>query len=161
MNHLIPALILTIAATAATPAAGEKNIGLLIEWIQIDHEAANQLIHQFADQDNATALREELETRLDADKATLLETSYLVTTPGMRAKVDSLLEHIYPTEYSPPALVSHPPQRNFELRKPGEISPGILDIGPNPTAYDTRDLGTTISERLGRCLAHLCARVRR
>ncbi len=37
MNHLIPALILTIAATATTTAAGEKNVGLLIEWIQIDH----------------------------------------------------------------------------------------------------------------------------
>ena len=66
MKHLIPALILTIAAAATAPAASEKNVGLLLEWIQIDHKTANHLLHITAGESDATVLREVLEEEIDA-----------------------------------------------------------------------------------------------
>ena len=149
MKRLIPTLILTTAAIAAAPAAGERNIGLLVEWIEVDATAANQLIHQFSDQENANALRGELENRIDAGSATLVETSYVVTSPGMRARVDSLLEHLYATEYDPPMLGSLP---GFSPLKPGDVSRAALGVAAHPMAFDYRTLGTRleIEPELGR-----------
>jgi general secretion pathway protein D len=83
---------------------------------------------------SAQGLREELEAMLDAETATLAESSYIKTKSGQRAKVESIDEMIYPTEYDPPEI----PQTVTltEAQAPGTAA--------NPTAFDVRNVGTTL-----------------
>ncbi len=117
--------------------AEEQVVGLLFEWIELDHRQANKLIRKYATQLDANALREVLETMLDEEKAELVETAYLVTDKGEKAQVTSVDEVIYPTEFDPPEI-------------PGRIHKDMpldqIPIGPaNPTAFDARNVGTTVT----------------
>jgi hypothetical protein len=113
-----------------------RGVGMLFEWIELDHRTANKLIRKHATRLNSDALREILEKMLDEEKAELLETVYFVSTDGQRAKIESVDEHLYPTEYDPPEI----PQKIHK-----DMPLDQIPISPaNPTAFDVRNVGTTV-----------------
>ncbi|MFT4550432.1 MAG: hypothetical protein ACI8XO_002756 [Verrucomicrobiales bacterium] len=117
------------------PLPDPLGVALIFEWIELDHRAANQLIRKHATQLSADPLREILERMLDDGTAELIETVFLVTKPGQRAKVESIEEHIYPTEWDPPQIPAKI-HRDIPLDQ--------VPIAPaNPTAFDVRNIGTT------------------
>lgn len=106
----------------------------LLEWIQTDLATANRLVEEYGWVENVAPLREKLEGMIDAGEAKLVETSFLRTMPGQRMKTQSVLEHIYPTQFDPPEM----PQQNEGKSTPPPIS------SANPTAFDMRPVGTTV-----------------
>ena len=118
MKSFLPYLaIAALSASNLTAAPGDKSkatgssskedsqkptVGLLFEWIELDHRSANKLIRKHANKISTNELREVLEKLLDEEKASLAETAYFVAKDLKRAKVESVDEHIYPTEYDPP-----------------------------------------------------------
>lgn len=132
--------VFDIAAKIEADEIEEKkkptDIGLLFEWIELDHRQANKLIRKHATQLDSNKLREILETMLDEEKAELVETAYYISRNGVRSMTESVDEHIYPTEYDPPET----PQKI-----PKDIPLDQIPITPaNPTAFDVRNVGTTV-----------------
>ena len=116
------------------PAFHTNQVGVLVEFIQLADRVANKMLRKHAASLSARALREELEVMLDADTAKLVESAYIKTKSGQRAKVESIDEKIYPTEFDPPEI----PQTVTltEAQAPGTAA--------NPTAFDIRNVGTTL-----------------
>jgi len=119
----------------AKPAGHSSQVGVLVEYIQVDDRVANKLVRKHAASLSARLLREELEEMLDKETAELVETSYLKAKSGQRGKVESVNEMIYPTEYDPPEI----PQ---EVTGDGD---GDAPSAPaNPTAFEMRPVGLTL-----------------
>lgn len=128
------------APKAAGEAAGEQAVGLLFEWIELDHRQANKLIRKHAIQLDADPLREALETLLDKGEASLVETAYLVSNRDRKSQVTSVDELLYPTEFDPPEI----PQKIHK-----DMPLDQIPIGPaNPTAFDVRNVGTTVTAEI-------------
>jgi hypothetical protein len=154
MGHSVQIWILTAALLLLSSVAKEEdrppptaNVGMLLECIQVDHAEANRLLHQFGDQPNAIALREELEKRLDSGAAELVESSYLASVPGERARVESLLEFIYPSEFDTgdfPTAVDpkKSPFAPFGAWAKYDVSPSALGLASFSTFFDIREVGT-------------------
>ena len=124
------------AAEAERARPAPCGVGLIFEWIELDHRAANKLIRKHATQIRADKLRDVLEKMLDEKKAELVETAYLVSTKNQRARVESVDEHIYPTEYDAPEI----PQKIHK-----DIPLDQIPVSPaNPTAFETRNVGTNV-----------------
>ena len=152
MKTILPILaVIALSASGLNAEPGDKSeakttkqqdtekqaVGLLFEWIELDHRQANKLIRKYATQLDANALREVLETMLDEKKADLVETAYLVTDKGSEAQVTSVDEVLYPTEYDAPEI----PQKIHK-----DMPLDQIPIGPaNPTAFDVRNVGTTVT----------------
>ncbi|MEI7821066.1 MAG: hypothetical protein WCK55_09135 [Verrucomicrobiota bacterium] len=81
-------------------------------------------------------------------KATLVATPALTTTSGQRAVVESVLEHKYPTEFSPPQIpqttgVAEPPKKVTKTTTiiTQETTTSFPMTPSTPTAFEKRDLG--------------------
>ena len=146
---LLPAVapLLTHSAVAQDPFADDsgalpndpiRQIGITVEYFQLDHTEANSHVrdHLSSGSADATALHETLSTLADQDKAQRIGSTYLVTRSGQRAKVESIVEHIYPTKFDPPEISS-------KLTGPFD---NRVDLKTNltPTGFETRNAGFTI-----------------
>ena len=139
------ALCLVIAAALTSTSLGDDpewenphrtQVAFLFEWIELDHREANKLIRKHATQVRAGALRKDLGEMVKKAKAQIVQTAYLITKSGQRAKTQAIDYHVYPTEYDPPELL-------MEIDK--NTRPGELIITPaNPTSFDSRSIGTTV-----------------
>lgn len=141
----ITTLALASASFAATspnkgknqaPHTGPCQIGIRTEYYELDHLTLHALVTTPTDQTDATGIRREILAKVALDEASLIQSSYVVTRSGQRAKVESVTEWIYPTEFDPPEV----PQ---ELG--GQVSSTADIITPaTPTAFETRNVGHTI-----------------
>ena len=123
-------------------------VAVVLEYISLDHAAANQLLSQHAAKpDGADKIRDILEAMLDEETAELKETVWLRSSSGNRAKTESILESIYPTEFDPAEIPntvgsvasSSGPKSDGE----GSLARSYMTSG-NPTAFDCRHVGTTL-----------------
>lgn len=105
-------------------------IGVLVESIQLDTEVATELVRAHAADADASSLREQVQQLIEAGSATEIDSSYVLTRPGERAKVESIQEFIYPTEYDPPGLPT-----SFDLQ---------VDSAFFGQAFDVRNVGSTL-----------------
>jgi hypothetical protein len=113
----------------------EHQIHILVEFIEVDHATFSDWIFENRITGDGNPLRKEVQKWIGAKSATILETSMVTARSGQRAKVESIHEYIYPTEFDP---VSIP---NTLTQAPGAEAP----IAPiTPTAYETRNMGTTL-----------------
>lgn len=116
-----------------------KQIRVQAEFIEISSELLTELR---MDKDLAVdddKLRDKLENLLDAkdaNKAKMLESALLIAQPGEIARVESIEELIYPTEYEPAEIVT--PEKGTATAENTDILP------PNPTAFETRNVGLTL-----------------
>ena len=144
------ALLVHFGSAAANDDARDKldatNIGLLVEWIELDHATANQLAHKFANEPNATKLREVLEEKLDTGEAKLIESNYIATNASgdeVYGKVDSIWEQYYPTESTPPDPpnpIEKKPAKPIEY----DVSPEELGVPQDTIEFYVRNTGTHV-----------------
>jgi len=111
-----------------------KKIATHLEYISLDHREANRLLRKNWAKRDAGELRATLAGMIDSGKAELIDSSYSKTMPGLRTTVESVRQHIYPTEWDPAEI----PQK----LKMDDVE--IVPTGANPTAFDTRNIGTTV-----------------
>src|SRR5262245_3208494 len=86
-----------------TPAPG-TNVTVPVDWIQLPHLAANQLIRQHLKHTReGDALYTAAKDLVGQKKAERLDFTSLVVRDGQRAKTESILEKPWPTEFKSPA----------------------------------------------------------
>ncbi|MFK5920943.1 MAG: hypothetical protein QM496_02090 [Verrucomicrobiota bacterium] len=123
------------------------DIGILVEYISLDHQAASELLRKFTPKAaDVTELRDELEQMIDNKKANLLETTWLWSRSGQRAKTESVREAIYATEYTPPEMPKNidPPVISDPAENEASSNSDIQLISSMPTAWEMRNVGTTL-----------------
>lgn len=116
----------------------EKQMQIQIEWIELDAAEATKMLMpadptkpKLHRSSNAGPLRKALQEIIDKGEATLVESTMVTARSGQRAKVESIHEFIYPTEYS-----------TGEILNPAEATP--VQVPPQPTAFETRNVGVTL-----------------
>ncbi|MDF1852340.1 MAG: hypothetical protein P1U85_15985 [Verrucomicrobiales bacterium] len=118
----------------------DLQLRIQVEWIETSHEIVTALLEDDENarlkgklSGNAGPLRKSLRELIEEDDARILETSIVIARSGQRAKVESIAEYIYPTEYDPPNSV-------LQSGKESEA----LTTAPQAAAFETRNVGTTL-----------------
>lgn len=140
--------------------AAEVELGVLLEYFVVEHRTANRLVRKHAPKAaDAQELRDELEALVDSGEAELLETVWLLSRSGQRAKTESIREVIYPTEYDPPEIPATygggvPVEAKDVKDQPGADLQAVSALSPagpevpmtsaTPTAFETRNTGVTL-----------------
>jgi len=123
-------------------------IGVLVEYISLDHKTASALLGRFAPKAaDAGELRDELEQLIDKGNADLVETAWIRARSGQRAKTESIRQDYYPTEYDPPEIPNT--IGNIVVsdsdKKSGKSSEAKIHLtSAMPAAFDRRNVGTTL-----------------
>lgn len=116
-----------------------KLIQVQIEWIEVDHKTLTELMFERDPKGDSTPLRREVQELVRKDKAEIFETAIVLARPGQKATIESISEHIYPTEYEPPEL-----SNEIELNKVNDKDTASqLRTPATPTAFETRNVGST------------------
>lgn len=111
-----------------------------VEFVEMSHQALTKLLYGSKPADsNAAKLREQVQDMVGRNEAKILDTQIVVAKSGQKATTESIHEFIYATEYEPPEL---PGSFSSEKAEP-EAGPDWT-LGPVPTAYETRNLGSTL-----------------
>ncbi len=118
----------------------QLQLRIQVEWIELSHEDLTTLLEEDEGMrrserlsGNAGPLRDSIKSLIDKNDARILETAIVIARSGQRAKVESITEFIYPTEYDPPtAIVSSNSKEQS------------VSIAPQATAFETRNLGVTL-----------------
>jgi hypothetical protein len=99
-------LDLVVAFLEANSGNIQRQLGISVEYIQLDHIEANRRIrkHLASGKADATVLHKGLTELVTRKKAKRVASTYLVTRSGQRAKVESIIERIYPPEFDPPEV---------------------------------------------------------
>jgi len=114
---------------------GESQIGIVMEWIEVDHLAFSDWLFENRITEDGTELRNEVQKWIKEDRAAIIESATVAGRSGQRAKVESVDEYVYPTEYDPSEIP------NKVTLKDGAES---VIAAVTPTAFETRNLGTTL-----------------
>lgn len=115
--------------------ASEKQFFIYLEMIEVDHADFSDWIFENVMTSDATELRNEVQNWIREGDAEIIESATVAARSGQRAKVESIDEYIYPTEYNPPSIP------NKVTLQDGAEAPVAA---ASPTAYETRHLGTTL-----------------
>lgn len=116
-------------------------VRVMAEFVDLPHEELTKLLLAPRKGGNDTELRKEVQKLVEAGKATVVETMLGTCRSGQKATTESIEEIIYPTEYEP----SVTGEGTFTTAK-GEtksLAP-IKATGPTPTAFETRNTGSTL-----------------
>ena len=103
---LIPSALISLISTAA---AGDDDmfvnqVGVLVEYFELDHSALPPLLREYQLAPDATNLLKTVQGMAEAGQARLVESSYLVARSGVHGKITSAREYLDPTEFDPPEL---------------------------------------------------------
>jgi len=107
-----------------------EQIGVLIEHIQLDAKTASKLVRKYSADFDATEFRDEVQELVDEEKASMIESSYLLTQNGLRARVSSIHDFIYPIDYEETSRGGTYMIRTFDIGWVGstiEVEPQISD----------------------------------
>lgn len=118
-----------------------RQIRLQVEYIEMSLEEMSSLMADDTATKNDTILRQRVGALLKAGKAQLIENQMLVARSGEKATIESIREFIYPTEYEPAEL---PSTVKIEQGAENKIAARDLATGPTPTAFETRNVGSTL-----------------
>jgi len=89
---------------------------------------------------NHTTLRNKLIAQAKTGKAKLISNQSILARSGERAMSESIREFTYETEYEPAEGIPN----KEEDPSSSSYKPMLAIFPPNPTAFETRNLGTTI-----------------
>ncbi len=110
-------------------------IQIYTEMFEISALEYAEIMSKPSTSSNHTALRNKLIAQVKAKKVKLVSSQSLISRSGERSTSESINELIYATEYEPAEAV---PQ------KKGNPDAKITILPPTPTAFETRNVGTTI-----------------
>ena len=114
----------------------KSQLGLLVEYFEVEHAALPPLLREYQLAPDATGLLAKIQALHANRGARLVESSYAVTTPEQTAKIRSVREFTYPSDY-------------FHAEIPqdltGPIDPTVkITIPATPKDYDTRFIGNLL-----------------
>ncbi|NWK55794.1 hypothetical protein HW115_09245 [Verrucomicrobiaceae bacterium N1E253] len=113
-----------------------------VEYIEMSLEQMTALLADPAATKTDTILRQRINELIKQEKAEIIDTQMVISRSGEKSTSESIREFIYPTEYEPPEL----PNKIHLHTQDGktEIPNKELATGPTPTAFETRNLGSTL-----------------
>lgn len=117
-----------------------KQSRVQVEFIDMSHEQFTELMFSDKPAANDTELRKQVAQLIKDGKATIMETMLCVARGGQKATSESIEEFIYPTEYEPASIAAEAPAKEKEPAATSHDSA----VGPTPTAFSTRNLGSTL-----------------
>ena len=152
----LPILIFSLLAISPSLLAQEKsfdplgneaeaslprNIRIQVEFIELSLKESTALMADAKATKTDTLLRERLTALIKADDAKMLATQIVVGRSGEKMTTESIREFIYPTEYETPKLPG-----SFGTDKATAKKTDLTDLAtpPTPTAFEIRNLGSTL-----------------
>ena len=114
--------------------SSEKNILLYAEWIETDINLFSDWLSENHITSAGESLREQAAKWIGEGKAEIINSASVVARSGQRAKVESVDQYTYATEFDPAEI---PNDLTLENGAETPITPF------NPAALETRNLGTT------------------
>lgn len=156
MNLKTPLLILCPLLFASAPLVAQfntfdpigtdaeneipKQIRINVEYIEMSTEQMHAVMSEELASKSDIVLRKRIEELMKAGKAKLVESQICVARSGEKSTIESIREFIYPTEYDPPV----PPNNVKAIEGTEKMSLKDYFTGPIPTAFETRNLGSTL-----------------
>lgn len=119
-----------------------KLIRVQVEFIEVAHEDLTVLMDSEAAAKSDTRLRKSVGALVKSGKASIYETMMCTARSGQKATSESIEEYIYPTEYEPAVVPDeiHTTEDGEKVKTDGKQHA----TGPTPTAFETRNLGSTL-----------------
>ncbi len=124
--------------------APSKLVRVQVEFIEVSHDQLTELMFGEKPAANDVELRKQVAALVKDGKASILETMLCTSRSGQKATAESIEEFIYPTEYEPATL---PESVQVDKKDDGSAVTSVRRdpaTGPTPTAFDTRNLGSTL-----------------
>lgn len=127
--------------TPLDPTAAQ--IRVQVEFIDLSHEQLTELMFGSKPAANDVELRKQVGQLVKDGKAKVMETLLCTGRSRQKSTTESIEEFIYPTEYEPAEFAD-------ESKKPVPAANEAADSskreahGPTPTAFETRNLGSTM-----------------
>lgn len=119
-----------------------KQIRVQVEFIDVSHEQFTELMFGPKPPANDGELRQQVAQLIKDSKATVVETQLCTARSGQKASSESNEEFIYPTEYEPATLPDN--VKGAEAAGKTEGNRPDPATGPTPTAFETRNVGSTL-----------------
>ncbi|MEO5715227.1 MAG: hypothetical protein ABIT37_17240 [Luteolibacter sp.] len=121
-----------------------KQIRVQVEFIDVSHEQFTELMFGPKPPANDGELRQQVAQLVKDGKAAVVETLLCTSRSGQKATSESVEEFIYPTEYEPAELPNNIHVKDEKEAEKARASVPDLATGPTPTAFDTRNVGSTL-----------------
>lgn len=121
-----------------------KQVRVQVEFIDVPHVLLTEMLFGEKPPANDVEMRKRVAELIKEGKASVMETMVCTARSGQKATSESIQEFIYPTEYEPAEL---PEKVEVDGKEDeGGISQTRRDlaVGPTPTAFETRNLGSTL-----------------
>lgn len=126
-----------------------KQVRVQVEWIEMSHEKMTELMKKDRRTNyggvlsaNNQPLRDEISELVKKKEAKVIESMMVLARPGERAKIESIEEIIYPTEYTPASIAKNVSKDNDD--KDDKESEVLTVTNPTPVAFETRNVGSTL-----------------
>ncbi len=113
----------------------DRQITVIVEMIEVEHADFSDWLFDNRIDTDGTPLRQWAQEKINDGDAAIIESAVVLARSGQRAKVESIHEFIYPTEFDPPVIPT-------EVELHDKAKAPITAV--SPTAYETRNLGTTL-----------------
>ncbi len=124
--------------------APTKPIRVQVEFIDVSHGQFTELMFGPKLPANDGELRQQVAQLIKDGKATVVETLLCTSRSGQKATSESVEEIIYPTEYEPAELPDNIHVKDEQDAEKAKVKLRDLATGPTPTAFDTRNVGSTL-----------------
>lgn len=121
-----------------------NQIRVQVEFIDVSHEQFTELMFGPKPPANDGELRKQVAQLVKVGKGTIIETLLCTARSGQKATSESIEEFIYPTEYEPATLPDKLDGKAAEAAGKTEGNRPDPATGPMPTAFDTRNVGSTL-----------------
>ena len=121
-----------------------KHIRVQVEFIDISHEQFTELMFGEKPAVNDGELRKQVAQLIKDGKASVVETLFCASQSGQKATTESVEEFIYPTEYEPATIPDEKHAKDKEGSGNAEATRVDPAIGPTPTAFEPRNVGSTL-----------------
>ena len=121
-----------------------KQIRVQVEFIDVSHEQLTELMFGPKASANDNDLRKQVAQLVKDGHANLVETMLAIAKSGQKATTESIEELIYPTEYEPASMPDQVQFKTKEEADKAKVNPHDLAIGPCPSAWETRNVGSTL-----------------
>lgn len=133
---LAASVVCCAAAAAADPADYDlpTNIRVAIQFVEIPHPLLTELMA--GPDTRGHILHQQVMARVAKGEAKIIESGLVVAKSAGKAKLETIGEMIYPTEFEPPSFGG-----GVQWSPPSK--PGPRPWGDTPSAWDTRNTGFT------------------
>jgi len=140
LPHALPTPSEPAPAEPAPANNDSRQIRVQVEFIELAHEQFTALMSAEHPAANDGTLRKQVGELVANSKATIVESMLCTAKHGQTSKSESIEEFIYPTEFEPSQIPAHPNNGTGIMT----IEPHDPAVGPTASAWETRNLGSTL-----------------